>query len=30
MFTNIVGCDLLMLASNMFAMQIDEGGAVKA
>lgn len=30
MFMNIVGCDLLMLESNMSAMQMDEGGAVNA
>ena len=30
MFTNMVGWDLLMEASNMSAMQMDEGGAVRA
>jgi hypothetical protein len=30
MLTNIVGCALLILASSISAMQIDEGGAVKA
>jgi hypothetical protein len=30
MFTNNVGCDLLILASNISAIAIDEGGAVKA
>jgi hypothetical protein len=30
MLTNIVGCALLILASNISAMQIEEGGAVNA
>lgn len=30
MFTNIVGCDLLTLASSISAMQIADGGAVRA
>lgn len=30
MLTNIVGCALLILASSMSAMQIDDGGAVRA
>jgi hypothetical protein len=30
MLTNMVGCVLLMLASNMSAMHMDEAGAVNA
>ena len=30
MLTNMVGCALLILASSISAMQIDEGGAVSA